>query len=368
MQDLVELILELSLATLDRNFAWRQAAFFAPVNRALRSIVDRWRQYVQELHLISVASDAEMWLLASRCTRLRRLSVTAPDQCFEEDEEGNSSNDSFVLSGFALTAIGFGCQNLESVRLLCTDFWHDREIHGLVHRLRHLRAFELDDSLGFERYDLRGDFIQSLAESCPLLERLVLPSCSLMDGKHRMALLGNGYPLLRELHARFARVSSQMLCDISNSCHNLQHLDLSHARVGDQGVLALARNCTQLAVLLLDCGSDADGLSDASIVPLARSCPHLRELDLFAATSDGEERAFTDASVLALGAHCPQITFLILGHARCITDVAASSLLHEFPVLIQLDLWNCLGFTETHYQALDEKVGFRKRTRSRWVR
>ena len=364
MQDLVELTLELSLATLDSNFAWRQAACFAPVNRAMRGIVDRWRQYVQELHLISVASDAEMWLLASRCTRLRRLSVTAPDQCFEEDEEGNSNNDSFVLSGFALTAIGFGCQNLESVRLQCTDFWHDREIHGLVHRLRHLRDFELDESLGFEQYDLCGDFIQSLANSCPLLERLVLPSFV----KHRMALLGNSWPLLRELHAGFAGVSSQTLCDISNSSHNLQHLNLSHARVGDQGVLALARNCTQLAVLLLDCGSDADGLSDASIVPLARSCPHLRELDLFYATSDKEERAFTDASVLALGAHCPQITYLSLGHARCITDVAATSLLHEFPVLIQLDLWNCLGFTDTHYQALDEKVGFRRRTRSRWVR
>ena len=115
-------------------------------------------------------------------------------------------------------------------------------------------------------------------------------------------------------------------------------------------------------------GDDADAAlrdAPAARLHLARSCPRLRELDLFSATSDD---AFTDASVLALGALCPQITFLSLGQARCITDVAASSLLHEFPVLVQLDVWMCLGFTDTHYQALDEKVGFRKRTESRWVR
>ena len=367
--DRPELTLELSLATLASDLSWCHAARMASVNHVMRGIVDNWRRNLQALHLATVAPDAEMWLLASRCVRLRWLSLVASDGCHDTHGKDNGK---FQLSGFALRAIGFGCQELESVQCTWSDQMTDRNVIALVHGLGKLRAFIMVDSFGTMGWAMHGKFLQSLAESCPLLEKLVVVPALVIENTAHFAALGAGCPRLREVHARFAQISSSMLGALASGCPNLQYLDLSHATMEDDGVIELARHCKQLEVLLLDCGSDHEvGLSDASIVPLARSCPRLRSLNLFAAAANllEEGHALTDKSVLALGTHCKQLTKLNLGHAQRITDVAAQCLLHEFPALTHLDLWNCAGLTETYYEALDRKAGFSSfECGSRWVR
>ena len=356
-------LFELSLAVLDSDLAWCHAARMAAVSRERRQIVNAWRSGLRSLQVATVASDAEMWLVASRCANLRELSVRPLDA--DDPPTG-----SYVLSGFALRAIGFGCPRLESVRFSCTDEMHDRDVSALVRGLRQLRALTMDndtDVVFLRLPNLDGRFLLSVAE-CPLLEQLVLPEAFVIENSTHFAALGAGCSQLRELHSTFAGISSAMLSALASGCPRLRYLDLSHAAMEDAGVMALARHCPQLEVLLLDCGSDRK-LSDASIVPLARSCPHLRSLNLFAATaSEGEGgRALTDAAVLALGAHCMQLTDLSLGHAVRITDVAARCLLDAFPALARLDLWNCAGLTEKYREPLDRKVGFQPKGLSRWV-
>lgn len=344
--------------------AWKLAARIAPVSKSLRAIVNDWRATVSKLNLRSRLSDAEMWLLSARCTKLRTLRLVSPGDLDDEERAV------YTLSSFAMTALGLGCRGLTSLDLPYHMRMTESDLGlclGELRSLRRLRISFRDEDEVPELID--GSFLQVLGRSCPMLEELDLFREGVCPGlgnnSAAFAALSIGCPHLRVLYLEFSDVTSASLCAlVRNSQQQIRELHLSHAHLDDTAVLAVASHCSNLELLDLSCAvlrvHNRRLLSDPSITSLARHCPQLRKLDLFSACD-----SITDDSVLELTNHCRRLEHLSLGHAGKLTDVTARAILDRLPALTYVDLWGCAGFSERYRDAFATRFTPRGH---RWVR
>ena len=343
--------------------AWELAAHIAPVSKSLRAIVNDWRATVSKLNLCSRLTDAEMWLLSARCTKLRTLRLVPP-AVFDDDERAV-----YTLSSFAMTTLGLGCRGLTSLELPYHMRMTESDLSLLLGELRSLRTLELSLYEDEEPDELDGSFLQVLGRSCPMLEELDLFREGVCPGignnSAAFAALSIGCPHLRVLYAEYSDVTSASLCAlVRNSQQQIRELHLSHAHLDDTAVFAVATHCSNLELLDLSCAvlrvHNRRLLSDPSITSLARHCPQLRKLDLFSACD-----SITDDSVLELTNHCRRLEHLSLGHAGKLTDVTARAILDRLPALTYVDLWGCAGFSERFRDAFATRFTPRGH---RWVR
>ena len=72
-------------------------------------------------------------------------------------------------------------------------------------------------------------------------------------------------------------------------------------------------------------------MTDAAVLALAKHCPNLTDIRL-------QGCAITDAAVIALAKHCPNLTDIRLDRCANITDAAVIALAEHCPNLTTIDL------------------------------
>ena len=105
---------------------------------------------------------------------------------------------------------------------------------------------------------------------------------------------------------------------LAKSCPNLTTIDLTYCiNITDAAILALAKGCPNLTTIRLD---GCANITDAAILALAKGCPNLTTIDLGGCTN------ITDAAILALAKGCPNLTYMGLGGCTNITAKAKAAL------------------------------------------
>ena len=88
---------------------------------------------------------------------------------------------------------------------------------------------------------------------------------------------------------------------ITKNCQNLQKIDLirlfANTSVSDKGIMALAKNCSELQEIILWYSNMADN----GIIALAKNCPKLQKIDL---SGNGN---VTDNGIVAWAKNCPKL-------------------------------------------------------------
>eukprot|EP00742_Colponemidia_sp_Colp-10_P009931 GILJ01010869.1.p1 GENE.GILJ01010869.1~~GILJ01010869.1.p1 ORF type:complete len:576 (+),score=55.65 GILJ01010869.1:219-1946(+) len=135
----------------------------------------------------------------------------------------------------------------------------------------------------------------------------------------------DGLPSLKRLHLAKCRLTDAALFSLAAGCPNLEILSLRWClNITDEGLTSVAAACPNLQVLeLKNCGH----ISDVSLSALAQSCPHLSVLDLSWC------KRVTDHGIQTLVASCRNLTSLDLSFCDIFSDVptvniTASSIIH----------------------------------------
>ncbi|KAG8090063.1 hypothetical protein GUJ93_ZPchr0011g28304 [Zizania palustris] len=144
----------------------------------------------------------------------------------------------------------------------------------------HMSPFPLDQPADneTERTCLTDVGLTNLARGCKNLERLSLVWCS--------------------------AISSTGLLRIAENCKNLSSLDLQACYIGDPGLMAIGEGCKLLSYLNL---RFVEGTTDEGLIGLIKSCGQSL-VSLGVATCAW----MTDASLHAVGLHCPNLENLSL--------------------------------------------------------
>eukprot|EP00899_Mesostigma_viride_P008359 jgi/Mesvir1/17524/Mv08778-RA.1 len=287
--------------------------------------------------------DSSMDVLAEYCPRLRRVNLSC---CTDITDAG-------------IRQLVKGCRQLQRIDL-CKTSVTDAGITAIANHcaeLRHLdaafcvgmtdaslsllarRCKDRLEHLGLEGCRSIGDEgMLAVAENCPSLRRLDIGAgdgCSSRGiTEASLSVLARRCTQLAYLRAPYAgqQLRSEPILAMAGHWGQLQHLNLSRsADMTDRAVQAIVRHCRALRELYLSwCYSVTDG----GVAPLARhGPPGLRALKL-----SGTQ--VTDASVVAIAAHCRQLRRFHLGY----TGITAQSLLavaQHCPALESLSVENC---------------------------
>jgi hypothetical protein len=244
-----------------------------------------------------------------------------------------------LVSGFNRTGVclalhvAMNCPRLTSLTLataaLCAS-----DLIGIVSRTPELR------DLSVTTIDLSGTDLQVIADLCPKLTTFAVSSCHFngpQDKGVRVPLI-RGLTSLRVEHEM--KVHEPSLLKLATVCtslttlsfvgsnntpveglralvvHNptLRHLELNvfSATLGDKFLELLTANCGEsLEHLSL---RPCTGLRDSGLASIARSCPHLRHLDL---TPPDYASEISATALLHVARRCPELRRLYLSRRHC---------------------------------------------------
>ena len=87
-------------------------------------------------------------------------------------------------------------------------------------------------------------------------------------------------------------------------------------------------------------------ITDAAVIAIAEHCPNLTDIYLT------DCRKITDAAVIALVGHCPNLTSIFLTDCRKITNAAVIALAEHCPNLTDIYLYGCANITDAAKAAL----------------
>ncbi|KAL4231710.1 hypothetical protein ACF0H5_009286 [Mactra antiquata] len=287
--------------------------------------------------------------LAADCHSIKRLNL-----------HGSSR-----ISGEALTMFSIGCPALEGLDLsycsgLCQGassevFWTlptsltELSLTGLLlsdetifveclQRLHHLKSVKLcgvtalnDNTLkqvlqhiggNLVSLDISGGLTEGLTDIgleaiplyCKSLEELTLKMLSQVTCVSLLPFFKNKDKAekIRKLFL-CSRVNSEVLQEVTKSCHNLEKLDLSGIQgVTDDTLYTIAENCPQLAEFGI---KSCRQVTDSGVCELARCCP-LKSLVLAGVNS------LTDKSIFALANSCHYLHEIYLNGCAHISPAA----------------------------------------------
>ena len=186
---------------------------------------------------------------------------------------------------------------------------------------------------------INNDAVMAVADACPDLVSLDLSECTLVDDK-AMALLVKHCPKLKHIAVAGTSVTDDGIARLAASLP-LESLNMSHCRVTDAAVVALANTrITSLTAMFIS------RLSDLSLRALATNGERLRELRF------KSSRDFTDQGVAHLAERCGKLQVLALNGADRLTDAAVAAVAEFCPDMRELDLAWCSRVSDAGVAAL----------------
>ena len=247
----------------------------------------------------------------------------------------------FEMMGLALTSntfLGGVCCRARTLNFVesfgydVPDSFRASQVTTLLRRCDGLRYVSMRN----DRPLVDDEFVVALMAYCTSLRSLTLTSGSLTDSA--VAAMARVHAGLVELDFAYQhKLTDVALCAIAKHLPKLELLNLSYAGAGDNeisdgGVIALAQKCTALKTLLL-CGIP---VTDAALLAVAEHCPELQVLTV----DDCED--ISDTGVIALVQRCAALKSLDLENT-CVTDDAVSAAAKNCPYLEALYLGTCEG-------------------------
>ena len=240
----------------------------------------------------------------------------------------------FEMMGLALTSntfLGGVCGRARTLNFVesfgydVSDGFGANQVTALLRRCDGLRYV----SMRGDRPLVDDQLVVALMAYCTSLRSLTLTSGSLTDSA--VAAMVRVHAGLVELNfACQEKLTDVALCAIAKHLPKLELLDVSFLRsngISDDGVIALAQKCTALKTLRL-CGIP---VTDAALLAVAEHCPELRVLSV------GGCYHISDTGVIALVQRCAALKSLDLENTR-ITDDAVSAAAKNCPYLEELHL------------------------------
>ncbi|KAI8982272.1 hypothetical protein BDF20DRAFT_817846 [Mycotypha africana] len=175
---------------------------------------------------------------------------------------------------------------------------------------------------------ISDDTLYLLVNCCQHLDRLTLTGC------HH--LTNRGLQTFLSLPSTSLLLSHLLSLDLS---------DIPH--LSDETVALIANTCTKLQGLNLSVAYEEDiyGITDKSIIELAKNCNDLRRIRL------SNWRSITDASVIALTTHCPSLLEIDVVHC-CVTNQSLQSIFTHCKELRELKLNHCSQITDEGFLPL----------------
>jgi hypothetical protein len=298
-------------------------------DRLLAAIVGR-RETLRTLELVgSHVTDADLQEIGGACNFLTDFSLDClvlPNKALEVTDAG-------------VCAILKGCPRLENLSVVCSAVTGTALAFALAHCPRleciSMRNMQLDDHALPVR-PRNASPLRKLAcrwgiSSLDVSEGYFHPLCGIVElsvalEKFCMETLDvalHGMPLLRRLALRpyvYQSISVEVL-----------HI--------------VAQACTQLTALCVT--GDVRGDAELALIGIARANPGLAEL----CKSRGV-KGFTDAVVLALAEHCPELTTLRVFCSANLSDSSLTALARGCRKLAELSLPWCTQLTDRTLLAL----------------
>ena len=213
----------------------------------------------------------------------------------------------------------------ESFGYEVSDGFGANQVTALLRRCDGLRYV----SMRADRPLVDDQLVVALMAYCTSLRSLALTSGSLTDSAVA-AMVRVHAGLVKLNFACQHKLTDVALCAIAKHLPKLELLNVNFPRnngISDGGVIALAQKCTALKKLRL-CGIP---VTDAALLAVAEHCPELRVLSV------GDCDHISDTGVIALVQRCAALKSLDLENT-CVTDDAVSAAAKNCSYLEELNL------------------------------
>lgn len=200
---------------------------------------------------------------------------------------------------------------------------------------------------------ITDDAIELVCSYCPLLQDIGLSYCENLTDASLFAL-ANRYPRLRSINIRESNFTDDAIIYLAGKCRELRALDVRCDEITSRGLFAiwsanpnlvdirinnneflsnddvttLARNCLKLQTV---CLSATPLITDAAIVALTEHCPEVTSLDVHFCYN------ISDASLIALGKRCEKLKSINISSIDYITDDGVAALASAYPMLQEFD-------------------------------
>lgn len=250
-----------------------------------------------------------------------------------------------------------GCSNLQTLRLDGCRHITDAAFQPELSPLYTLRASTSLQVVSFARCSqLTDDLVLFLVHSYRSLTDINFSKCKKIQSEAIRVLLRSATSL-RRLNLSFMDITDAAftseqdgaldqangLCAVGRS---LRSIDLTHCRITDATLFALAKHCRNLEEVKL---SSCSEITDVGVERLLRSCIYLRELDL------NNCPLVMDRGVSAVGMHGKRLRRLNLSWCMNITDKCIVDLARGCEQLQEVLLVWCTQLTDTALDAfIDE--------------
>ena len=239
------------------------------------------------------------------------------------------SNNHKSVTDAVLVAISRGCPKLAHLDLFDARKITDAGVIAVAQGCSELNTLILN---GCDH--ITAAAVLAIAQLCPRLIQLDLV-CG--DGSHLdddvVEAIARGCPEIRVLSLVGDGVGDDSAKSIATRCPEITNLELRGCSVGIEGLAALGEDCKQLATLSME----GSCVFDEDLHAIAESFgTQLTRLDI-----SGGHSSITDDGVLALAEACTQIAWLNLSGCVEITDEALEALGENCPGLVELQLAGC---------------------------
>ncbi|XP_038726093.1 F-box protein SKIP2-like [Tripterygium wilfordii] len=278
------------------------------------------------------------------CTGLEELSVKRLGGLFDGAESivpGSTASPlksiclKDLVNGQCFESLVIGSKNLKSLKIShCLGNW-DKVLENIACKSNSLTEIHL------ERLQVSDIGFSAIAKcsSIEILHIVKAPECSNVG----LVCVAEKCKKLRKLHIdgwRTNRIGDEGLIAIAKHCSNLVELVLIGVNATHLSLATIAANCQKLERLAL-CGSSTIG--DAEIVCIATKCMKLKKLCV-------KGCAISNIGVKALGSGCPDLVKVKVKKCRAVTSEIADWLQERRgPVIVNFDV--------VQYETLDAIVG-----------
>ena len=291
---------------------------------------------LKELSLRGVASHLTLSMINEHCPYLEKLKlftdISQSSSCVLQNIARNCphlSNLKIILrysltveADADLTAFAEKCPQLEELSLTCHQLTDQSVIALAQHcsRLKKLHlhwcAFTVDSLIALSERGLTLEELDIPPILIPSAE--IAAQCAQALSRIRKHHTYSFEGTLRNLHYKLQYMTGLRELDLNNSedhllvphlllqgqcCAGLESLSIgSNSSITPQQLCNILKGCMQLRTILIH---HCSCTSDAVLVELARSCPHLQKVTLWSS-------GVTEEGVMALAAHCRQLQELDL--------------------------------------------------------